>query len=102
MASDLTQNLHVLPNVECTEAEGGCGVCAHCRRRASLMVGSLVIESQIRRRNTAVGSRQAEQRRYVKNLTIGVLEMLELVPPRSGPEEFRIQEWGRAMRVRQK
>lgn len=80
-----------------------CGTCEQCRQRARLKVADWVItlHTTRRRHGKAIGSKSPEQRRYVKNLTLDMLETLGLVEPRTEEREAAVRHWARWMRGRQ-
>lgn len=80
-----------------------CGICNTCRRQASAAIVAYVI----RKRYTERGRKwencsDAEDRRYVRNTVMRMLDVAGLLDKNEMDiEQIKLLDWGRAMRSRQ-
>lgn len=62
----------------CGGSTGPCGDCPDCARKASLALASLAIKWRYTRRGRSYPSENAEEQRYIANMTRRTLAMLGL------------------------
>ena len=78
---DITSDLGPIVAIthrNCGGETGACGDCSACARKASKALASLAIEWRYTRRKRSYPSDNAEEQRYIKNLTKRMLAVLGL------------------------